>query len=86
MAEIIDVLKDNRIRFAAWAREWLNMPPEMFVGGVIREQYMQTVIEFFLEQRVFTIDDLRAEFTKHKIYISESVIKKALKGADNERR
>lgn len=80
MAQIIDVININRSRLTKWAQEWLTIPPEAYYGGFIRDCYVPDVIAILIEQKVFTLEELRSEFKRNKIIIPESTINKALKG------
>ena len=80
MAQIIDVININRGRFTKFAEEWLTIPPEAYHGILIRDCYVPDVIAILIENRVFTLEELRLEFKRNKIIIPESTINKALKG------
>lgn len=80
MAQIIDVININRRRFTKFAEEWLKIPPEAYCGGVIRNCYVCDVIAILIENKVFTLEELRRELRHNKIYIPESDINKALEG------
>ena len=80
MAQIIDAININRSRFTKWAEEWLKIPPEAYYGGLIRDVYIEDVIAILLENKVFTLEELRFEFQRNKIHIPESIINKVMKG------
>lgn len=80
MAQIIDAININRKRFTKFAEEWLKIPPEAYCGDLIRDCYVSDVIAILIENKVFTLEELRLEFIRNKIYIPEIEINKALKG------
>ena len=80
MAQIIDVININRSRFTKFAEEWLTIPTEAYCGGLIRDVYIADVIAVLIENKVFTLEELRWEFKRNAIHIPESIINKALKG------
>ena len=80
MAQIIDAININRSRFTKFAEEWLTIPPEAYCEGKIRGCYISDVIAILIENKVFTLEELRFEFQRNKIYIPESTMNKALKG------
>lgn len=79
MAQIIDAININRGRFTKFAQEWLTIPPEAYCGGVICDCYVSDVIAVLIENKVFTLEELRFEFKRNKIHIPESIINKAMK-------
>lgn len=80
MAKIIDVMNINRSRFTKFAEEWLTIPAEAYCGAVIRDVYIEDVIAILIENKVFTIEELRYKLKRNKIYIPKSIMNKALKG------
>lgn len=80
MAKIIDAININRSRFTKWAQEWLEIPPEAYCNGLVRDVYISDVIAVLLENKVFTLAELRFELKRNKISIPEIEINKALKG------
>ena len=80
MAKIIDAINITRSRFTKFAEEWLKIPPEAYCGGKIRDCYVSDVTAILIENKVFTIEELRMEFTRNKIYIPESIINRAIQG------
>ena len=74
---IIDGITRNKKRFAAWASEYVNIPPQMFVNGLIRREDL--IIDVLIEKGVFTVEALRTELKRRRIFISERFFKKHLK-------
>lgn len=77
MAKILDSLNIQRRRFTKWAEEWLKIPSEAYHRGFIRETYIKDIIAVLLENKVFTLAEIREEFRRNKIYIPESIIQSA---------
>ena len=84
MAQIIDAININRSRFTKWAQEWLHIQSELYYGGYIRDIYIQPIIEKLLENKVFTVEQLRAEFKNKKIFIPEIVMNKAIERSEKK--
>lgn len=71
---ILDCIKINRKRFAQWAMQYLNMPPNFFENGTLK--YEDTVISYMFENGLFTLQEMKANLKQNKIYISERRLKR----------
>ena len=66
MAEIIDFAAEMRKRFFAWASEYLEIPTD------IKYTYAD-IISFLVENKVFTLEEIRKELMRRKIILPEKV-------------
>ena len=76
MAKIIDYRAIIKDRFKKWALEYLELPPTFFENGVIRFEYV--IIAYLIEKGVFTMDELRQDLRKNKIYLHERIFQQAI--------
>ena len=74
---IIDAIRENKERFAAWALEWVTVPSQFFVNGLIR--YEELIIERLIEMGTFTARELLCEFKNHRIYGYSRILRKYAK-------
>lgn len=74
---ILNAIEKNKKRFEAWALEWVTVPPQFFVNGLIR--YEELILEMLIEKCVFTVAELRCELKNHKIYGYDRFLKRCAK-------
>ena len=74
---IIDAIRENKRRFARWADEWVTVPPQMFINGLITHE--EAIIELLIEKSVFTVAELKSEFKKHRLYGYSRLLRKYAK-------
>lgn len=79
MAVIIDVQRIIAERFTAWAREWLEIPDEMYCDGLIRREYFSVIVGYLVEKGVFTISEIREEHKNRGIHVGADVYATALR-------
>ena len=84
MAKIIDYRAITKERFNKWAQEYLVLPPHFFVNGVIRYEYV--IIAYLIEEGVFTMDELRKDLRKNKIYLHERIFQQAIVEMQKQKR
>lgn len=63
---IIDAIRENNRRFARWADEWVTVPPQMFINGLITHE--EAIIELLIEKSVFTVAELKSEFKQNRLF------------------
>ena len=78
MARIIDAIGINKKRFAAFAEEYLEIPPAFYRNGLIQGE--DGIIKYLIDKGVFDVEELKVEFKVRKIYISEKRLLKLGKG------
>lgn len=83
MAQILDVRRIIKERFTAFAEEYLEIPPQLYENGVIRNEYV--IIGYLVEKGVFTIEDIRTELRSRGIYLGDDVYKKALEDIERHK-
>ena len=54
MAAIVDVLREARGRFTAWAVESVSIPPQYLVSGTVRGECVDEIVRFLIENKIFT--------------------------------
>lgn len=70
MARIIDFQKETIKRFTEWAKGYVKFPEDYLTedGCLI---YVQVIIEFLVENRVFSVEEMRKELDERKISLHE---------------
>lgn len=58
VAVIVDVMREARGRFTAWAEEYVDIPPQYLKDGVVRGDRADEIIRFLVENKVFTKPDI----------------------------
>ena len=71
MAKILDFKQWNERRFWEWASEWLVIPENEPIG-------IDFAIAFLVANKVFTIEEIRAELRNRKIVIQEWIFESAV--------
>lgn len=71
---IIDAIRENKRRFARWADEYVTVPPQMFVNGLIIHE--EAIIELLIEKSVFTVSELKSEFKQNRLFGYSRMLKK----------
>lgn len=74
---IIDAIRENNKRFAQWADEWVTVPSQMFMNGLITHE--EAIIELLIEKGVFTVAELKCEFKQNRLYGYSRLLKKYAK-------
>ena len=77
---ILNAIVENKKRFAEWASEWLTIPPQMFNNGLLKSEDEDYIIEMLINYGVFTVQEIKSELKRHKIFYSNRLFKK-YKGA-----
>ena len=71
---ILNAIVENKKRFAKWALQYVSLPPQFFINGLI--YYEHLIIEKLIENGAFTVQELKTEFKRHKIFYSNRIFKK----------
>ena len=75
---IFNAIVRNKKRFAAWASEWLTIPPQMINDGMLNSGDEDYIIQFLINNGVFTVQEIKNELKRHKIFYSDRMFKKHL--------
>ncbi len=54
VAVIVDVMREARGRFTAWAEGYVGIPPQYLKDGVVRGDRADEIIRFFVENKILT--------------------------------
>ena len=54
MAVVVDVLREARERFTLWVSEYVSIPPQYLVSGVVRGNRVDEIVRFLVDNKVFT--------------------------------
>ena len=71
---ILNAIVENKKRFAEWALQYVSLPPQFFTNGLIHHEHL--IIEKLIENGVFTVQDIKTELKRHKIFYSNRIFKK----------
>ena len=71
---IINAIEENKRRFARWADEYVTVPPQMFVNGLITRE--ELIIELLIEKSVFTVSELKSELKQNRLFGYQRMLKK----------
>ena len=77
MAKIIDYAAAMKKRFFAWASEYLQIPADFYYTEF-------DIITFLVEEKVFTVEEIRKELNDRKIVLSERVFEAVNKYFEGE--
>lgn len=70
MARIIDFQQETIKRFTAWAKGYVKFPEDYLAeDGCLK--YVQGTIDFLVENRVFSVGEMRKELDELKISLHE---------------
>ena len=70
MARIIDFQHETIKRFTAWAKGYVKFPEDYLTeDGSLK--YVQVTIDFLVENRVFSVGEMRKELDELKISLHE---------------
>lgn len=58
MAAVVDVLREARQRFTAWALEYVSIPPRMLAGETVRGECVDEIVRFLVESKVFKKNEI----------------------------
>ena len=62
VAVIVDVMREARGRFTAWAEEYVGIPPRYLKDGVVRGDRADEIIRFFVTKTEIEIIAKRRGF------------------------
>lgn len=78
MCKIIDLETERCKRFLSWASQYVDFPR----NNKDTRGLVFAIIQYLVEEKVFTVDELKEELKKAKIYLPEMYFTRERKDGD----